>query len=263
MLLKKRLHLFEIEDLSFCPRVIRDCITDILQHSINKGKVYFPVVPLLLEALEKAGSDRIIDLCSGGGGPWPSLLPEMAADADPGIRVLLTDKFPNLKAFERTQRLLGTGLDYRSDSISAFEVPADMSGFRTVFTGFHHFRPQDGRKIIADAVRNNEGIGLFEFTSRKFLPTLFVIAMAPLGTLLQSPFVKPFRWSRLLLTYVIPIVPLCALFDGFVSCLRTYSPEELQALVDSLPANDYHWEVGELGTRKFQPVTYLMGYPLS
>jgi hypothetical protein len=260
-MLKKRIHLFEIEDLSFCPRVIRDSITDILQHSINMGKIYLPVAPLLRDALAKAKSNQIVDLCSGGGGPWPSLLPELNTDPRTEITVLLTDKFPNARAFDRTKQLLGSNLNCQSNSISAFDVPAEIQGFRTIFTGFHHFRPQDGRKIIEDAVRKNEGIGVFEFTARSFLPMIFMLVMSPIGALLLAPFAKPFRWSRILLTYVIPILPLCTLFDGFVSCLRTYSKEELQALVDSLPDNNYHWEIGEIKIRKVHPLTYLIGYP--
>ena len=95
--------------------------------------------------------------------------------AKPGteISVLLTDKFPNAKAFDRTKQLLGSNIDCQSNSISAFDVPAEIQGFRTIFTGFHHFRPQDGRKIIEDAVRKNEGIGIFEFTARSLLPIFF------------------------------------------------------------------------------------------
>ena len=140
-MLKRRIHFFEIEDLSFCPRVIRDGITDILQHSINMGKIYTPIVPLLLDALAKTQSNQIVDLCSGGGGPWPSLLPELKAKTATEINVRLTDKFPNAKAFDRTKQLLGGNIDCQSNSISAFDVPAEIQGFRTIFTGFHHFRP--------------------------------------------------------------------------------------------------------------------------
>src|SRR5450759_4223616 len=36
-----------------------------------------------------------------------------------------------------------------------------------------------------------------------------------------TPWIRPFRWSRLLWTYLIPIIPLVFLFDGVVSCHRT------------------------------------------
>ena len=50
--------------------------------------------------------------------------------------------------------------------MSATAVPARLSGFRTMFTSFHHFKPEQAQAILADAVRNRCGIGIFEFTYR-------------------------------------------------------------------------------------------------
>ena len=61
-----------------------------------------------------------------------------------------------------------------------------------------------------------------------------------------TPFIRPLRASRLFLTYVLPVVPLCTWWDGVVSCLRAYSPEELARLVAALPDNDYVWDIGRL-----------------
>ena len=66
------------------------------------------------------------------------------------------------------------------------------------------------------------------------------------AVLAPTPFIRPVRVSRLLLTYVVPVVPLCTWWDGMVSCLRAYSPEELSGLVESLPDNDYLWDIGRL-----------------
>lgn len=253
-----RIHFFEIEDLPFCPSVIRDGITDILQYSINRGAYYSPIVPLLSGVLEKSGTTRIVDLCSGGGGPWPSLLPQLQEASDTSINVLLTDMYPNQKAFQRIRDNLGGSLDYENSCISALNVPEGIRGFRTIFTGFHHFQPDQARQILADAVSKGDGIGVFEFTHRSFRGLLTPL-LAPLGTVLVAPVVKPFRWSRVVLTYILPVLPVCTLFDGIVSCLRTYSTEELQQLVDDLPRNNYIWYIGEKeGTPN--AVTFLVGY---
>ena len=75
-----------------------------------------------------------------------------------------------------------------------------------------------------------------------------------------TPLIRPFRWSRLLWTYVIPIIPLVLLFDGVVSCLRTYRPQELREIIEKLTASDYQWEVGEHSRVRGQmPITYLIG----
>ena len=57
---------------------------------------------------------------------------------------------------------------------------------------------------------------------------------------------------------MLPLLPLIVLFDGIVSCLRTYSPDELVA---SLDAPSYTWEIGTESVRG-APVslTYLIGY---
>ena len=71
------------------------------------------------------------------------------------------------------------------------------------------------------------------------------------------PLVRPFRWSRVLLTYVLPVIPLLVGWDGTVSALRAYTPEELLALAASVPgAEHYSWDAGRAGA-----ALYLTGMP--
>jgi hypothetical protein len=92
---------------------------------------------------------------------------------------------------------------------------------------------------------------------------MFLMLLVPLMVLLVTPFIRPFRWSRLVWTYLIPVVPLVSLFDGLVSCLRTYSVQELRDLTEGLGANNYQWDIGELkSTVGPIPITYLIGVPV-
>ena len=54
--------------------------------------------------------------------------------------------------------------------------------------------------------------------------------LVPLAVLVLTPAVRPFRWSRLFWTYLVPVLPPPILFDGVVSCLRVYTPEEMLAM---------------------------------
>jgi hypothetical protein len=47
-----------------------------LEFFLRIGNYYAPIVPRLRAALEKTGERQIVDLCSGGGGPWLRLLSE-------------------------------------------------------------------------------------------------------------------------------------------------------------------------------------------
>ncbi|HEX6372163.1 MAG TPA: hypothetical protein VF006_24815 [Longimicrobium sp.] len=255
----RRLHLLEIEDQPWCPAFLRDAATDFLQFMIVATDTYAPAVPHLRSALDRAGTRRVVDLCSGGGGPWPGLLAHLDTPEAP-VEVRLTDRYPNREAFERAVERTRGRLAFHPEPVDAAALPAGLTGFRTLFTAFHHFPPQAARAILGDAVRAGQGIGIFEATQRS-APSLLATALSPLVVLAVTPFIRPFRWSRLLWTYLIPLVPLLVLFDGLVSCLRTYTARELRGMADSLDAPGYTWEIGEAKGRGPVPVTYLLGIP--
>jgi hypothetical protein len=256
----KRFQLIEIGDQVWLPNSIRDALTDYLQFVINLTQPYTPIAPQLGRALEQTNACQIIDLCSGGAGPWLSL--RSAVQQADSMRVLLTDKFPNLPAFQRADSLSNGALEFVAESVDATDVPDEMIGFRTLFSSFHHFRPAEARAILTDAVHKRQGIGVFEATHRSALAILLMF-ITPLLILIFTPFIRPFRWTRLLWTYIVPIVPFIVLFDGIVSCLRTYTPMELEKLTAEISSErQYRWEIGEQRVKgKPLPVTYLIGYP--
>lgn len=256
----KRLHLFEFNDQAWLPSSLRDALTDYLQFVITKGRAYAPIVPHLKHALECANTNRVVDLCSGGGGAWPSVLPEMSDT----LHIELTDKFPNEQAFRQIQAASPAQIQFHAQPVDASAVSSELTGFRTLFSSFHHFPPDQARAILSDAVQKGQGIGIFEGTQRS-APAIVLMLLTPLIVLLVTPLIRPFRWSRLFWTYCPPIVPLMVPFDGIVSCLRTYSPDELRAMVAGIPnAQTYHWEIGEeKPARGGLPITYLIGYPKS
>jgi hypothetical protein len=255
----KRLHLLEIEDQPWCPSAVRDALTDHLQFTLAITRTYAPIIPVLARVLRLTGSRRIIDLCSGGAGPWPWLGPALS-EQGLDVSVCLTDRYPNFQALRSTTKG-GHGLTYCPNPVDATQVPDDLCGFRTIFTAFHHFEPARAKAILSDAVRQRQGIGVFEVT-RRSASALALMLPAPLTVLACAPFIRPFRWSRLLFTYLLPLVPAVTLFDGLVSCLRTYDIHDLRELTRSFEAEDYQWEIGITKAKASpMPVTYLLGWP--
>ena len=250
-----RLHLFEIIDQSWCPRVLRQGVVEYLGFIATKGAAYRRALPVLGGALERAGGRRVVDLGSGSGGPWAALRSELEAELGDRVEVTLTDRHPEALS-------PGTdGLRVHPDPVDAARVPAELEGFRTLFSLFHHFRPSRARAILADAVARGQGIGVFEMTMRSPW-VILLMATSPVFMLLVTPFVRPFRWSRLLLTYLIPVIPLVTAFDGVVSCLRTYTPAELLVLAEQAGPG-YRWEARTVSAFPPSPipVTYLVGTP--
>jgi hypothetical protein len=253
-----RLHLFELEDYSWFPRVLRDAATAYLRRAVELTGIAARFVPLVAEAVRATRAERIVDLCSGGGGPVVELARRLR-EAGVDVPFVLTDLFPNVPAFEEARRSVGGSLEFESASIDASRVPDRLDGMRTLFNAFHHFRQEQARAILADAVARRQPIGVFEVASRDPL-TVLAIACSPLLVVVAMPTIRPIRLSWLFFTYVVPLVPALVFWDGIVSCLRVYSPEELRALVDSLPPNDFAWDIGRLPLGPMEG-TFLVGCP--
>lgn len=256
-----RFHFIEIHEQRWCPRAIREGVTGFLQFSVERTRHYAAAVPRIRQALNRLGISRIVDLCSGAGGPWLNLCRELdEGDGEP-VQVWLTDKCPDTAAYRRMGERSGGRIRFVEDSVDAANMPAGLDGFRTLFTSFHHFQPGEAVAILRNAVDNRQGIGVFEFTGRGPLALFFMLG-SPTMVLLWTPFIRPFRWSRLFWTYLVPLIPLVTLFDSIVSCLRTYSPRELRRLVDGLDTEGYEWKVGqERAAFPPIPITYLIGLP--
>jgi hypothetical protein len=287
----RRIQFIELHEQPWFPSSLRDDVTDAMQFGFNLVKAYAPTAPLLQNVIDstriasakiaskkiastqngahagESSKTSIIDMCSGGGGPWLDLSRELHGRYDPaknaqgnsaGLQVWLTDKYPNLEAFRSISASSDHHITFYPKPVDATKVPAELKGLRTMFTSFHHFPPDDARAILQNAVDAGESIGIFEITRRAPFTIVFIF-VGILLMFLHTPRIRPFRWSRLLWTYLIPIIPLVLLFDGVVSCLRTYRPQELREMVEKLTSCEYHWEIGELKGKR-APVTYLIGY---
>jgi hypothetical protein len=215
-----RRQLIEIHEQRWCPDSLRDTVTDTLQFVWNLVDCYEPIVPRLRRALLETGTCQVVDLCSGGGGPWRRLVRNLEGEDRLPVDVCLTDRFPNLRAFEHSMRSSHTRFTFHPVPVDATRVPTDLEGFRTLFTCFHHFPRKEARAILQDAVKGRQGIGIFEAPKRDWLTILLVFFM-PVMAFALVPFIRPFRWSRLLWTFPVPVSPFVLWFDGVISCLRT------------------------------------------
>lgn len=249
----RRLQLVEFHDLRWCPRILREGLTGFLEAWISRQDMYGPVRSVLFEEIERSGVSSVIDMCSGGGGPWLS----WKRAGKSGLDVTLTDKFPNEVVVERVRKASIPGLRYLAEPVDATEISPTLKGFRTIFTAFHHFSPDQATLILRDAIANRQPIGIFEFTIRRPVPA-FLMLLSPIGVWHLAPTIHPLSMWKLLLTYVIPLIPLLVAFDGMVSCLRTYTPEEVISMAGE---SDYKWRSG-IEESPNGPITYVIGYPV-
>ncbi|QRN94943.1 hypothetical protein JRI60_38450 [Archangium violaceum] len=253
MPLLPRIHLFEFLDQPWLPKLLRRGEVDYLHVVLDRLRSYDSVAPQLAELLRTAGTDRVVDLCSGTGGPWRTLLPALQA-VHGRAEVVLTDLHPT------PEQELPPGAHYRDTPVDATRIPEELTGVRTLFDGLHHFPPEQARALLGDAAARKVPIAAFELTQRS-LPYILsqILLVVPLVWGF-TPLIRPMRWWRLALTYLVPILPLLILWDGVVSSLRTYAPADLEKLTTGLGSDGYRWSSG-VHRAKGMAITYLIGQP--
>jgi hypothetical protein len=221
--------------------------------------VFDAATPVLRAVIERHRATRIIDLCSGGGGPLLSILEHL-----PSVSAVLTDLYPNARAFDAAEARLPGRVTCHRESVDATDVHEQLDGVRTIFNALHHFRPHDARKIFADAVKKRQPICAFEVVERR-PATVLTVAGTPLAVLALTPFSKPDP-ARLLFTYALPLIPLATGWDGMASCLRAYGLDELRDVVHGLASEEdgYRFIIDRAPSHGMFPfrVTYVIGEPI-
>jgi hypothetical protein len=242
-------HLFELEDLSGFPEVLRRQQVEFIGWLVDRFGIYAPVVPLLSGVLLRTGNAQITDLGSGSGGPIHYLARQ------PGLShvdFLLTDRFPT-----RT----GTAVkhvEWHPEPVDALSPKAPGTGLLTLFNAFHHFTPEQQQQLVhAHASR---GLLVFEILQPNVITFLKILFTTTIGQLLLAPFVRPFRWERLLFTYILPINLITIPWDGLVSVLRSDQAKTLVHRFHSAAPTGHAVDGGTVGPW-WAPVTWVSCLP--
>jgi hypothetical protein len=123
----RRVQFIELHEQPWFPSTLRHEITDALQFGLNLLKAYAPIAPLLQSVLDSTRLRSIVDVCSGAGGPWLDLSRKLQPDAY-ALHILLTDKYPNLKAFQNVRAASENHIAFYPESVDAMKVPGELQG---------------------------------------------------------------------------------------------------------------------------------------
>ncbi len=257
----RRIQLFEFEDQAWFPKLFRGFITDIIQYQEMTLNLYTATVPKIIEIMQKLNCRQIIDLCSGSGGPLLRIQEILCTRENYTVAVTLTDRYPNISTFQELCHSSKYPVNFIPVSVDATSVPNDLQGIRTLFSSFHHFRPNQAKQILRDAANRSAPIAIFELHERTRSRCIDVIKFCPLIVLRTTPSIQHYKWSRFFWTYIIPVVPLAFTWDALASHLRSYSIEELNQLISEVKVPNYTWEIGQIKSeKKYLNITYLFGF---
>ena len=256
-----RVHLFEFEDLTWFPEVIRSGGTDYLRYFLNATKLYEPTIGIIKQTLEETGEPQIIDLCSGGGGYIESIHDRLASGNQNKLSIILTDKFPNVSAFQVIAQRTNGEIKFINEPVDALNVPGHLTGLRVMFSAIHHFQPSQVRGVLQNAVDARSPIAIFDGGDKNIFTFLGMILFHPIAFLLFTPFFKPFKLSRIFFTYILPLIPIYTVWDGCVSILRMYTTKELINIARETGDNSYNWKVGKIKNKFGLHAIFLVGIP--
>lgn len=263
----RRLQLFEWEDQPWLPRVLRDFITDQLRFT-HTERMREPVNRAIAERisslLARTGRTRIVDLCAGAGGPISQIAGLVSEQLQKPVEVVVTDLYPNVAAFRALVDESEGRISARFEPTDATDVPADLSGVRTVFTALHHFEPALAKRVLADAVRKRQPIAVFEPLERTLRMALLVGVMSFVRGFTHAHRVGRMTPQRAVFTYALPVAPFVFGWDGTVSALRSYTASELLHMARAVTSTGYDWDAGRFetpGPFGLMPTTYLIGLP--
>jgi hypothetical protein len=65
-----------------------------------------------------------------------------------------------------------------------------------MFNAFHHFSPSAALKVLRDAVRAREPIGVFEIPDRRWSTVISLLLLTPIMVAATTPFIRPFQLAR-------------------------------------------------------------------
>ncbi|MEH0155182.1 hypothetical protein V6R21_13635 [Limibacter armeniacum] len=259
----KRIHLFEIEDQNWFPVWLRSCMTRLMNVMHKLLRTEQELTKLTSQLLIETNSNKIVDYCSGSGGPMIGVVNQLTKKEEfKNLTLTLTDLYPDYSA--------AIDINASSEHIQYLETPIDatkqhkeLTGLRTMVCSFHHMKPKDAKQILTASSQEKQPICIFEISDNSY-PTLLWWAAIPFNIitcLLITPLARPLSIKQLLFTYIIPIIPICFAWDGAVSNARTYTLDDMDILLQGIQSDDYNWKKGVIKGKS--KMLYLIGLPKS
>ncbi len=214
----------ELEDFEWFPPILRQYQTDFIGFVVAKFNVYSPFIDYVKAST--TASSTMVDWCAGSGEPAISIFQKA------GIfkQLELTDKFPSKYNGE------AKNIIYNMDSVDVLETLIIENTTYTMFNAFHHFETSDQIEIVKRLKENSANAYMVEILAPHFLFYFKILFTTTIGTLMLTPFLKPFSLKRLFFTYIFPINIFTITYDGLVSVYKSKSVKQYQKQFDGILA---------------------------
>jgi hypothetical protein len=217
----KSKELKELEDFEWFPKRLRQYQTGYIGFVVSQFGIYHAFTEHIRNS--GTGSGQMFDLCSGSGEPAAGIFRKSGRFA----KLILSDKFP--QRYESS-----ADITYIQSGCDVLTMKFDAGQTYTMFNALHHFDDVQKAGIIR-RIRDSGSEAVFVEILQPdpwcFIKVLFATSV---GTLILSPFIRPFSWGRIFFTYIIPVNLITIMFDGLTSVLKSRSLSRYQEMLEPL-----------------------------
>lgn len=241
-----RIQLFEFNDTPQVPDFLQEALLDSLGEVLDRGGIIDALFPQVRAFVEAADVDELLDLGAGSAQVARILARSLEAAGLERPRIILTDLHPRPSLWDEVEAASGGRISSVRESVDATAIPAEVSAGRgrMIINALHHFPPALVQRMLDDTVRSGAPIFVAEGFDRELAGFVPFIRLGT-GVLLTNPLrARRARAARALCTWALPLIPLAAVWDGFVSTMRVHTVEELLAM-GRAAAPDWRWEGGD------------------
>jgi hypothetical protein len=183
-----------------------------------------------------------------------STLQEALQRAGVEISLRVSDLFPQVEAWR------ALGVPFVEASFDVTSPPSELAdgSVCTIINALHHFPPARAKLVLEGLCSRSAGVFIFEGLARNFM-TFAALAPQGLKSLAMTPLRAKSKFASVALTWLTPIALLASVWDGSVSCLRTYEEAELRSLVRDI--DGWRWEFAASTHGRFGQGSSFMGWP--
>ncbi|MGB0886903.1 MAG: hypothetical protein ACPGSL_02165 [Vicingaceae bacterium] len=224
----KRKEIKQITNLNWFPFFLKKLITEFLSWFVLKVNASKPFIPVITKILTTTKTKKIINVEFNNGAGIETVTPFLEKD----IEVL---------------------------SINYNNFNTNKNGLYLFVNCFHQFSPDKAKRNLKRICESGNPIVIVEGNNDSLWQIVGMTIFVPLSVLLSAPFVKPFRISRILFTYIIPILPIVIMIDGCIALLKLYNPADLTEITSSLQNYNYKWKSGKSDNGRGGKIMFLTG----
>ncbi len=211
------------------PEYLKNMVREFMTWFVGKIGAAKPFMPVIEEGLSHTKSRTILNIEHTNGAGIETVLPYL--DSDIVIKPAVLD------------------------------TPQEaQKGLYLSVNGFHQLGKEEASRLLTKAATSGNPIAVVEGNNDSLWQVVGMTIFVPLTIILTAPLVKPIRLGRILITYLIPILPIMTMLDGCMALFKLYAPADLDELVRSIQVPNYQWKSGKIDNGRGGKIIFLLGF---